>query len=179
MKYLKFFLLFVLLIFSSVCHSGSAQVNKQGFSGEIDSPTTIQALIKSLDSKSNRTLRNNIKQLRLMGGEASSAVPKLLEIIANESMYSTKVQMEAMLALANIAPDNKKTINILLLKLGHRDEEIRKKSLEAIYNTGTKDPVIINTIGQMSKEDHSRMVRKVAQNYYRSLKMQMLVEGRK
>jgi HEAT repeat protein len=179
MKYLKFFLLFVLLIFSSVCHSGSAQVNEQELSVEIESPTTIQILIKSLDSNSNRTLRNTIKQLRLMGGEASSAVPKLLEILANESMYSSKVQMEAMLALANIAPDNKKAINILLLKLGHRDEEIRKKALEAIYNTGTKDPVIINTIGQMSKEDHSRMVRKVAQNYYRSLKMQMLVEGRK
>jgi NCAIR mutase (PurE)-related protein len=92
--------------------------------------------------------------------------------------YSSKVQMEAMLAVANIAPDNKEVVNGLLLKLGHRDEEIRKKALEAIYNTGRKDPFIINAIEQMSKEDHSRMVRKVAQDYYRSLKMQTLVESR-
>jgi hypothetical protein len=44
MKYLKLFLLFVPLAFSSVGHSGSAQVNKQELSVEIESPVHPQNL---------------------------------------------------------------------------------------------------------------------------------------
>jgi HEAT repeat protein len=178
MKYFKSLVLFVFLVSITSCHGG-AHVNQHDISGEIDSPTTsVHSLIQSLESDSNGELRNTIKNLRLMGGEAKSAIPKLLEIMSDPPRYSSKVQMEAMLAVANIAPENKEVVNSLLLKLGHRDEEIRKKALEAIYNTGAKDPSIINAIEQLSKEDHSRMVRKVAQDYYRSLKLQTLVESR-
>jgi len=172
-------LILFIFLFAS-CVGGTSGVYSKKYNltkNELSDPTpeTVDKLINSLNDKSDRLVKISIKRLGLMQEKATRAIPHLLRIIS-ESNEPSRIECEAMLAIARISPANENVINMLLLKLGSRDPSERIAALKALHLAKYESEEYCNLLHEIGAIDPNRQVRIFARKYYRELRMKQFLK---